>query len=61
MGRSRARSGPALLFRAFFAPQYDDPEKQDRHYGTNDSNHGGVHSSLSFPDKIEFGVSSPNL
>jgi hypothetical protein len=28
-----------LLVDVLFAAQYDDPEKQDRQYGTNDSNH----------------------
>ena len=28
-----------LLVDVLFAAQYDNPEKQDRQYGTNDSNH----------------------
>src|SRR6185437_1138879 len=54
-------AAPARLLGVLLAAHHDNPEKQDRQHNAYDSNHGSVHRSLSFPDKIEFDLSSPKL
>jgi hypothetical protein len=39
----RPPEGVFVLFGVLFAAQHDDPKKQDRQHGTNDSNSGRIH------------------
>jgi hypothetical protein len=40
---SASPRGAFVLFGVLFAAQHDDPKKQDRQHGTNDSNSGRIH------------------
>jgi hypothetical protein len=46
--RSRPPEINSPLFSVLLAAQHDDPDKQDREHGTNDSNCGSIHRRSPF-------------